>query len=121
MSLCALQARWDVLGRFGLRGGRFGTFLGRLEGVLGALWGRLGNFWGGVSASPKRQKPCVLRVFVAFSVWCTYTDASGCSSGVCVQRGGSEKHLVKVFGTPRGDSGGPKRSLGAFLGRPGGG
>ena len=111
----------SMLGRLGRRGGRVGSFLGLLEGVLGAFWGRLERFWGGYSASPKRQKPCVLRVFLTFSDWDTCIHAGGCGSGVCVQCGSLGKHVVKVFRTPEDDAGGPKRPLGTFLGRLGGG
>ena len=114
MSSSVLQASGSVFVRFGLRGKRGGAFWGAWKASFGASWGRLESVWGGLSAPPRRQKPCVLRWFFAFSRFGPCNHASGCSSGACGQHGASGKPLVKVFGAPRSDSGAPKRSWGCF-------
>ena len=109
-----LGAFWCVLGRVASVMVRFGVRGSRLSGVFGAPRGCLERVWGVVPAAPKRQKPCVLRRFLAFSRFGPCAHANGCSSGACGQHGTSGKQLVKDFGAPRGDSSAPETSWGRF-------
>ena len=86
----------------------------RFGGVLNASLGR-------VFRLPEASKTMCFTSVLTFSDWDTCIHAGGCGSGVCVQCGSLGKHVVKVFRTPEDDAGGPKRPLGTFLGRLGGG